>query len=408
MLDHKEKELLDRIEKEREELEKKLHVEKESLGHLLESANHCVEYANHLLSYGNPVEVASTSQAVISCISSLLSSSLASFPKGPPFQFKETLEKEKRREMETLFSSFGQIFSVGASAPDDPVPFSRDFSEVEDVVQEIGSFGHGDLQFIAPYRMIIDPMDRIFVVDCGNHRIQCLDPEGNFLFKFGSYGNKNGEFVAPRDIAYDFKNNRLLVTDSLNDRIQSFGMDGKFQSTFGSRGQEKGQFNFPLGIAVDHFGHIYVSDRNNHRIQIFDENGNFLNSFGSEGKAEGELKYPRGLGILSNGDVIVSESFNNERGNQRLSVFNSQGHFVRFIGKNRLMSPQWLFVDPYDNILVADSVSKCLYVFSKDGKELKEIGIGTFKKAFGVVISRKGRILISGQGRDDQHRIFVF
>jgi len=175
------------------------------------------------------------------------------------------------------------------------------------------------------------------------------------------------------------------------------------------KGNGEGEFSYPRGITTDHGGNVLVSDFNNYRVQVFDEKGNFLRKFGSEGTGEGELKYPIGIGILSNGDVVVAEpAFNS--GNKRLSVFNSQGQFIRFIGEGKLDWPHWLFIDSNDNILVADNIflNPSLLVFSKEGKLLKEIGKGVFSNAWGVVMNRKGHIFVSGKGKDEQHRIFVF
>jgi len=111
-IDARERELLATIEKQREEQEKKLSLEKERLEYLLESMRHCLDYSNNLLDYGNPVEIASTSQPVLSRLSFLLSSSIppSQQPKEPFLQFKET-----EKEIQTILSSAGQIISLGSS-----------------------------------------------------------------------------------------------------------------------------------------------------------------------------------------------------------------------------------------------------------------------------------------------------
>jgi len=191
--------------------------------------------------------------------------------------------------------------------------------------------------------------------------------------------------------------------------IQSFDFEGTFLSTFGSEGKEIGEFTEPCGITADQVGNIFVSDNENHRVQVFDEKGKFLREFGSEGTGQGELKYPSGTGIFSNRDVIVAEPRWID-GNKRLSVFNSQSQFIRFIGTDKLKDPYWLFIDSHDNILVVDfgNLNTSLLIFSKEGNLLKEIGKGVFDNAWGVVMNGKGDIFVSGRGKDGQHRIFVF
>jgi len=253
--------------------------------------------------------------------------------------------------------------------------------------------------------MAVDDKDNIYVADFHNHRIQCFDREGKFLFKFGTLGTEN-ERKMPTDVAFDSKNQRILVADNGNHRIQIFDRQGTFLYTFGSFGDANGKFSFPHGIATDEEGNVFVTDHSNHRVQVFDEKGNFIRSFGLEATGQRVLKHPIGIGILSNGDAVVAEAGNTE--NHRLSIFNSQGQFVRIIGEDKLKRPHWLSVDSQDNILVADAGTKSVLVFSREGRFLKEIAKGVFKYAFGVVINRKGDIFVSGWDKQKQDRICVF
>ena len=43
----------------------------------------------------------------------------------------------------------------------------------------------------------------------------------------------------------------------------------EFLRKWGTRGEEDGQFSFPMGLAIDGKGNIYVVDTANHRIQVF-------------------------------------------------------------------------------------------------------------------------------------------
>jgi len=247
----------------------------------------------------------------------------------------------------------------------------------------------------------MDGKERIFVADQENHRIQCLDPQGSFLFTFGSYGEGEGEFDHPSDVAVDYKSQRILVADTFNNRIQVFDYAGTFLFSFGDKGSGNGEFLNPEGITTDREGNIYVSDTDNNRIQVFDDKGIFLRRFGSKGEGRGDLKEPYGIGILSNGEVVVAD-------HQRLSVFDSQGQFVRLVGEASLRNPWWLFVDSQDNILVPDFDNRSVFVFSSDGEQLQQFGREVFNNTYGVTANLKGEIFVSGRGKDDQCRIFVF
>lgn len=52
-------------------------------------------------------------------------------------------------------------------------------------------------------------------------------------------------------------------------RPQVYSADGEFLFKFGSHGEGNGQFNAPTGVAVDSNGNIIVADWGNSRIQVW-------------------------------------------------------------------------------------------------------------------------------------------
>lgn len=55
----------------------------------------------------------------------------------------------------------------------------------------------------------------------------------------------------------------------MNDFLsQVYSADGEFLFKFGSHGEGNGQFNAPTGVAVDANGNIIVADWGNSRIQV--------------------------------------------------------------------------------------------------------------------------------------------
>jgi len=280
------------------------------------------------------------------------------------------------------------------------ISYVRHYCTINHMLQQIGSSGEEELQFNFPSGMDVDARNRIFVADSNNHRVQCLDSHGKFLFQFGSFGNGNGEFHYPKDVAFQSRLQRILVADSKNNRIQVFDSQGNFLFCFGTEGKGKGEFDEPAGIATDMNGKMYITDSENDRVQVFDEKGRYLRKLKPEGSSQ---RNPRGIGVLSGGEVVVSED-------KRLSIFDPQGHLLRHIGEEKLRNPWWLFVDPQDNIFVADDFygKESVFIFSKEGDELKRFGQGTFRCAWGVAMNREGLVFVSGQAMDGQWCIFVF
>ena len=52
----------------------------------------------------------------------------------------------------------------------------------------------------------------IIVADTDNHRIQIFSQEGKFIMKFGSYGERAGQFNSPCYIAINNDNENIIVS----------------------------------------------------------------------------------------------------------------------------------------------------------------------------------------------------
>lgn len=72
-----------------------------------------------------------------------------------------------------------------------------------------------------PMGATIDGSDRLVVVDMLDFSIAAFDTEdGSFLGKWGTYGEVDGRFMYPADIAYDPEYDWFVVADSGNKRVQ--------------------------------------------------------------------------------------------------------------------------------------------------------------------------------------------
>ena len=167
-------------------------------------------------------------------------------------------------------------------------------------VTSFGCFGSGPMQFNYPQGIAISPENKfIYIADLNNHRIQIFSCDLTFIGLFGRRGTGNGDFETPQDIAVDSEG-FVYVTD-FNNRIQKFTHDGKYLSKFGSNA---GQLNRPAGIAVDNAGLVYVSEYGNHRVSVFTSDGDFVRSFGEHGTNENQFKCPDG-GITFDKDGLL-------------------------------------------------------------------------------------------------------
>ena len=241
------------------------------------------------------------------------------------------------------------------------------FSPSGELQRSFGTYGSSQGQFNSPCGVAVDKEDNILVADHKNHRIQKFTASGEFLAAVGSRQSPGPhKFYFPIGIAVNASSGRVYVS-SRNDHIQILNSDLSHFSSFGTSGNGKGAFCDPHHIACDRIGNVYVADTNNHRLQVFTADGSFLRML--HGYYVDDFKLPHyfgfvvGVAIDSNGKIYVSD-----RGNECVSVFNSEGQFVTSFGrkgegKGEFQSIGGLAVDHSGVVYVCDSGNRCVKLF---------------------------------------------
>lgn len=142
-------------------------------------------------------------------------------------------------------------------------------------VKVIGHLGNKSGEFNLPTTIEMDSKGNFFVNERGNERVQKFDSNWNPILMWGSKGSENNQFCHIEHIALD-KHDNVYVTDPQSDpgcsnqpRVLKFDSEGNFITKFGSFGNGPGQFRDPEHLAIDHDGNVYVSDRKNNDIQKF-------------------------------------------------------------------------------------------------------------------------------------------
>ena len=159
------------------------------------------------------------------------------------------------------------------------------------------------------------PLNQVWLLETGKHRVVILDLEGNTIATLGDRGNEEGNFNYPTHIWID-GNGQVYIVDSMNFRVQIFDKQGEFKSMFGQLGDGAGNFARQKGIATDSHNNIYVVDALFNTVQIFDQEGRFLHNFGSQGRMQGEFWLPTGIFIDDEDHIYVADSYN-----RRIQVF---------------------------------------------------------------------------------------
>lgn len=128
-------------------------------------------------------------------------------------------------------------------------------------------------QFDAPCGVAVSEPGDVYVLDCGNSRVQQFTPMGDFVRQWGSAGTDAGQFSKPRGIAAV---GTWVFTVEGTPRIQRWdGGSGSLQLAWGVRSEappappSDGTLKSPFAIALDEAGVLYVQDNGNYRLQKF-------------------------------------------------------------------------------------------------------------------------------------------
>jgi DNA-binding beta-propeller fold protein YncE len=206
-----------------------------------------------------------------------------------------------------------------------------------EVLCKFGEQGTEEGQFLNPYGVAVTA-DGFYIVvaDEGNHRMQVLclvvnNDTTSATIKFvryigGSTASLEARIRYPTDVAMLPKKGReetVLVTEHSKNRVVEYSLYGSPLGVFagtGSAGSGEGEFDDPCAIAVLALSReVAIADRNNDRIQLFDNEGHFKMQFGSNG---GQLHFPSGVSADTYGNLLVTDT------SDQLKVFKRDGSIL--------------------------------------------------------------------------------
>ena len=169
----------------------------------------------------------------------------------------------------------------------------------------------------------------------------------------------------------------------------------RHSSSFGKFGHRFGELNHPWGLAVNARNEIAVCDTRNNRVQVFNTNGHWLRALGTKGDGQGNLNFPNGIAWDSDGTIFVVDC-----NNHRVNKFNSSGHYLGQIGNkgrlhHQLWNPRGISVDSKGNLIVTDTGNQSIKIFSSRGQILGGFcGGGVLKKPYDAV-EKHGKLFVS-------------
>ncbi len=104
---------------------------------------------------------------------------------------------------------------------------------------------------------MVDSLDRVYVADRENQRIQVFDANGRFLAQWPGFEYPQGLFLADDQTIYVGDGSRVVRLDA----------SGHVLGVLGSAGRTSGQFIGLHGLAVGPDGTLFTSELINWRVQ---------------------------------------------------------------------------------------------------------------------------------------------
>jgi DNA-binding beta-propeller fold protein YncE len=212
--------------------------------------------------------------------------------------------------------------------------------------------------FISPY----DPQKNVWVVDDYRHAIFKFTNDGKQLLQTigtpNEHASDDKHFYRPTFMAWQPDGSFYVADGYANTRVVKFDKDGKYLKAWGepSGQQPQGQtdkrpnyFNNVHGVTIDpQTRDVYVNDRGNQRIQVFDENGTF--------KKQWSFVPPVNIHFVHIGTDRGLVVFNNAT--QHLAKFDLDGHLITQWGglgnyPGALWGPHGISVDQEGNLYLA-------------------------------------------------------
>lgn len=193
----------------------------------------------------------------------------------------------------------------------------------------------------------------LLVSEHAGDRLALLNSNGRFQSYIGAKGRGLGQMVGPLYLAQDYLE-RIYVTDYGNRRVDVFDKDGNPVFFFGGKQGDFAGLKGPTGIAIIDET-VYVADDQTGAVYEFDRSGNFLREL-----CEKEtFKKPEAIKVW-NGSLIICDV------NRIVSIDYDTGALFEYARTGNAPSRVTLAnPDVNGNVIVSDFIANEVYVMSK-------------------------------------------
>jgi sugar lactone lactonase YvrE len=165
----------------------------------------------------------------------------------------------------------------------------------------------------------------------------------------------------------------IYVSDLRARNLKCYDQNGTLQERIGNQNQ----LTSPDDVAVAPDGSVWTVDRTNCVVKVYDDQGNLKRSFGSQGSDTGQFQGPTSI-ALSHPKSIPGDTTNTQltpmlcfvcdKGNHRIQVFDTTGHYLSSFGTDNLLQPTAIAMDTNNCTFVADAQAHAILAYSPSGR----------------------------------------
>lgn len=236
-------------------------------------------------------------------------------------------------------------------------------------------------KFKNPRGLKVDAMGNLYIAEKGNHCIRKIDTQGNVTIFAGTgqqgykddMDPKKAQFNGPNDL-YFGPNGDLYVADFFGHRIRKIATHGEVSTVTGdgTAAFKEGsavtsQLNLPSSIILNSRNEVIFSDYFNNRIRrisnatVYTDAGNDTTGFKDGPVAQALIYYPIGLAIDASDAIYFADAFNFrirklDKGTiSTIAGSSTKGYKDALPLKSQFNEPNFLVIDPFKNLYIADS-----------------------------------------------------
>ncbi|XP_060587719.1 E3 ubiquitin-protein ligase TRIM71-like [Ruditapes philippinarum] len=222
------------------------------------------------------------------------------------------------------------------------------------------------------------------------------------IIEFNGEGMSDSKEVWPTGVAVT-KDDNLVIVDRDNKKVKIYERNGKLKQEIQGKGENK--LETPFDVTVLKSGDIAVSDHEAENVKLFKVTGEHILTI-TDG-----IKYPRGITTNSKGEVIILDCQL-----RQVTIHDPKsGHLLKTIECKDakdikvLVDPYYVGVTAQDNIIITDTASPNIKVFSPDGKYLANYGHYGMRndevlQPYGVCCDHYGYIFVAD---NQNHRVHL-